>query len=102
MPSFLFNILFSDSIWLPWTDTEQEGKFISIHDSSKEIPHREEFPKWQIGEPNGLEVENCVVMESDRTLNDIGCKDQDHILGICKTEEEQTFLLRGKIFSSFY
>ena len=85
-------------MWGGWTDEEEEGSFIDPN--TKEVLNLTNgFQRFRIGEPNGMEAENCVVQWAiDAHWVDYPCNDKS--IGSCFLERmPPQFQLRGCIVS---
>ena len=82
----------NEAYWNGWWDEPSEGTFMDVNTGQ---PLRGgDFQPWFMGEPNGLDSENCGVTWSRRnSWNDDSC----HLLhcGFCHLDEAPTFTLRG-------
>ena len=55
-----------------------------------------QYQPWYIGEPNGLDYENCAVSWPRRhSWNDAICLEE--FCGFCEFEEAPVFILRGSV-----
>ena len=76
--------------WNGWWDVPEEGNFTNVN-NGQDVG---EFQPWSLGEPNGINLENCGVTWIDTdNWNDAGCESM--ICGFCEMERSPDIVLRG-------
>ena len=87
--------LFPDQIWAGWSDESEEGKFVSIIDSQKELANQSKSILWEKSEPNGIRKENCVALFNyDGLFRDAPCNIK-YASAICYSTTTPVFTIRG-------
>jgi hypothetical protein len=81
--------------WMPVLQNGEEiepGKYSWLFDRDEH--QRTAFLPWKIGQPNGLDLERCVVLNLiDGTYEDVPCSENHCTL--CSFEDQQRFTIRG-------
>ena len=96
---YFFRFLGKDGIWTGWTDETEES--ILRDANSNEIWSMEDYAAFKVGEPNGLEAENCVAMDPDGRWMDFDCY-QLSIAPCYIKEMPPQFKLRGKVLPATF
>ena len=87
--------LISDQIWAGWSDESEEGKFVSVIDSQKELANQSKSILWEKSEPNGIRKENCVALFNyDGLFRDAPCNAK-YASAICYSTTTPVFTIRG-------
>ena len=81
--------------WMPIVQRGQALKFGSynwFHDMAED--KMASYLPWKIGQPNGLDLEKCVVLNlKDGTFEDVACSEK--YCGLCSFKAQQKFTIRG-------
>ena len=87
-----------DRIWAGYIDILEEGTFL---DGNTEVGQEVLVPTWSnwtVNEPNGGELENCIVLLDSGLWNDIRCGGYMSKLGctMCDLDKVPQLYLRGR------
>ncbi len=83
----------NDAFWNGWTDLRTEGTFVDSNDGR--VLADSDYQPWYLGEPNGLDLENCGLSWVRRqSWNDGGC--DNRLCGFCQFDDAPVFTLRGQ------
>ena len=100
---FLTNLLLTcfniAGIWTGWTDEKEEN--ILRDTNSNEILSTGDYAPFIVGEPNGLEAENCVSMNPDGQWMDFDCNQLSVAPCYIKRMPPQ-FKLRGNVLCNSF
>ena len=81
-----------------WTPIVQRGEALEFGRynwyNDKDQERIASYLPWKIGQPNGLDLEKCVVLNlKDGTYEDVACSER--YCGLCSFADQQKFTIRG-------